>query len=102
MHREQGVSKVTILLVVAGDAGTPEDDEAGTIDLEAAARDVWEDGLRLADLAAEAPQNTRFQIQEGLLGALQAYIAGLTSEQAQVCARLWPLLYYTQLLAWHC
>ena len=67
------------------DAGTPEEDGADAIDLEAAARDVWEDGLRLSDLAAEAPREFRFQAQEGLLQALQAHIAGLSSEQAQVC-----------------
>ena len=70
------------------DAGTPEEDEADAIDLEAAARDVWENGLRLSDLAAQAPQEFRVQVQEGLLQALRAHIAGLSSEQARVCTRL--------------
>lgn len=70
------------------DAGTPEEDEADAIDLEAAARDVWEDGLRLSDLAAEAPQEFRFQVQEGLLQALRAHIGGLSSEQSRVCTRV--------------
>ena len=69
-------------------AGTPEEDEADAIDLEAAARDVWEDGLRLSDLAAQAPQEFRVQVQEGLLQALRAHIAGLSSEQARVCIHL--------------
>ena len=76
-------------------AGTPEEDEADAIDLEAAARDVWEDGLRLSDLAAEAPREFRFQAQEGLLQALQAHIAGLSSEQAQVCTHPLALLRFT-------
>ena len=77
------------------DAGTPEEDEADAIDLEAAARDVWEDGLRLSDLAAEAPREFRFQVQEGLLRALQAHITGLSSEQAQVCPLFLALLSFT-------
>ncbi len=54
------------------------------MDLEAAARDVWESGYRLADLSSQSSQEFRFQVQESLLHVLQRHIASLTPDQAQV------------------
>lgn len=66
-------------------AGHP-DEESEAIDLEAAACDVWEDGLRLADLFCQIPLDFRSQVQESLLNVLQQHISSLTPEQAQVPA----------------
>ena len=52
--------------------------------MEAAARDVWEGGYRLADLSSQNPQAFRFQVQESLLHVLQRHVASLTPDQAQV------------------
>ena len=62
----------------------PPDEEEEAVDLEAAARDVWEGGHRLADLVIQQPQAFGCQVQESLLHVLQRHIASLTPDQAQV------------------
>ena len=67
-----------------GQSAGPLDEEEEAVDLEAAARDVWESGYRLADLSSQSSQEFRFQVQESLLHVLQRHIASLTPDQAQV------------------
>ena len=64
-------------------AGATEE-EHESVDLEAVARDVWEDGDRLADLSSKYAQEHTFNFQESLLHVLQRHIASLTPDQAQV------------------
>ena len=68
---------------ISARAGTSEEEQEA-VDLEAAARDVWEGGDRLADLSSEYTQEHRAQIQESLLHVLQRHIATLTPNQVQV------------------